>query len=489
MAPSSSWIGRTTATFSIIGSSLIIYMILSDRKNKLVRPYHRLMLMLSIFDVLHSTALCASVTAMPRESDIDGAKGNACTCMIQGFLGVLGLAIPLYNSCLNIYYVMIIAYNISSERFAKFEPILHAVSILCPLTLAIVFTVHGTMAPTGNVCSARGKTAIMSYALLFTSNFLICLISMVYICWKVISQAKKMTKYTQFGRRRNSSASIGRVENEKNETIVQAASYLFAFILTYIWPVIYGSYTRGDAEKEPPDAVVVLVAIFYPLQGFWNFLFYIRAGVHREIKANPDKSYVEAVRDVVFHPVITQRSRRRSLPPSPIMDSIDTPGAASYPFYTDEETPNERRLSSVNDNSDESGEGNRVLSFAPLQVNNQEEIPHGYVNNILTNAFSEEDLDIGNKPSNNEAVSSLNHQESVANTSIPQISDGSSLSIISPRSSGFSDVSILEDGIDHQFKYQHTPEKQKRRRSLVSLGSVLNGLYKEDIDGCNTIEP
>ena len=97
-------IGRVSATFSIVGSSLIVYMIVSDRK-KINQPFHRLMLMMSIFDVLQSATILVANAAFPKESDIYdysvessyGAKGNKHTCAIQSFFMMLGLGVPLYN--------------------------------------------------------------------------------------------------------------------------------------------------------------------------------------------------------------------------------------------------------------------------------------------------------------------------------------------------------------------------------------------------------
>merc|ERR1740139_1178214 len=120
----------------MIASLLLIYMIISDRKRKLAKPFHRLVLLMSIFDVFQSLAIVISVAAFPQESNIHGAHGNARTCTAQGFFMVLGFAVPLYNSSLNIFYVLTIRYNFSPKRFAKFEPVLHTIAILIPLALA-----------------------------------------------------------------------------------------------------------------------------------------------------------------------------------------------------------------------------------------------------------------------------------------------------------------------------------------------------------------
>jgi len=231
-------IGRATAAFSILGSSSIIYMIISDRKRKFNRSFHRLMLLMSIFDVLQSTAMIIANAAIPKESDFYGAKGNNRTCATQGFFIVLGLAVPLYNACLNIYYVLTIRYSISSDRFAIFEPALHAIAILVPLSMAIIFTARGDMLPGASACFPRSKLSEWAIPILLAFCFLICISSMICICWTVISQEMKMKKYTRFPKNGIRPVRRSRINEEKRETVKQALLYASAFILTYFFVIL-----------------------------------------------------------------------------------------------------------------------------------------------------------------------------------------------------------------------------------------------------------
>ena len=52
---------------------------------------------------------------------------------------------------------------------------------------------------------------------------------------------------------------------------------------------------------------------YYPLQGFWNFLLYIRPGVSAVKKENPDKSIFGVICEVVFHSKERSNQRRESL--------------------------------------------------------------------------------------------------------------------------------------------------------------------------------
>jgi len=306
-----SCVSRVTGTLSILGSSSIIYMILSDRERKLVHPYQRLMLLMSIFDVLQSIAVVVSVTAFPKESQIYGALGNARTCAAQGFFMVLGLAVPLYNMNLNIFYVLAIQYRCSSQRYAKFEPAAHAVSILLPLSIAVIAIPYYAATRTGPVCVPRGGTLNRFLAMItMIVCFFVCIVSMVCICWTVISQATRMGKYTNHGSP-NVASRRSRLDEDKHKTIKQACAYASAFILTYTFPLIGFAIVRGRSGVPAPFAIILLSSIFYPLQGFWNFLFYARPGVEYIMEANPDNSFVRALHDLIFNPQSLAAIRQR----------------------------------------------------------------------------------------------------------------------------------------------------------------------------------
>merc|ERR1740124_1597004 len=321
---------------------------------------------MSFFDVLQSIALVISVGAVPVESNIYGATGNINTCMAQGFFLMLGLAVPLYNSSLNIYYVLTIRYSISSEKFAKFEPILHAVSILLPLSIATTCTVRNNMAPImAGWCSIRGEIPLWTVQLVLTFCFIIVTLSMTCICWTVTSQAMKMQKYKIAGKKRKLSTSRSRVDNDKHETIKQAFLYMLAFVLTYLSVYVGAFYTKGVVGGVPPYAVTILSSLLYPLHGFWNFCFYIRPGVHQVMQRSPEKFCLQAIRDVVFYPENALRKQRRSSVklmsfPSSISNirNFSTPGGTSSLARVDDisskETLHAGRLNSLTESYDES---------------------------------------------------------------------------------------------------------------------------------------
>ena len=171
----SAWLNTISGSISAICSAAIIYMMLSDRERKLRKePKCRFLLMMSIIDVLQSIAYAFSSLPVPRESGIYGARGNQMTCNTQGFLFQLGFAVPCYNACLCIWFLRSIKYNMHPNEFRKnIEPYCHTVSLLLPLTTAILCTVLDTFEPRGPMCWIGNEKSSMLFLvvkLLIQSN-------------------------------------------------------------------------------------------------------------------------------------------------------------------------------------------------------------------------------------------------------------------------------------------------------------------------------
>jgi len=288
-----SWIPRFTGTLSFIGSSSIIYMILSDRENKLAKPNHRLMLSMSTFDVLSSAAMASSTWSFPRESNVYGSMGNMTTCKVQYFFATLGLAVPMYNASLCLLYLLTIRYRLHQRYFAtKIEPYLHAASVLFPLVIATVPVIIGeNVKPNrlGTICGINNESPFL-WALLAVPalSFCTCLYSMVSLSWHVHVQSKRMIKYS-YGTRQ-----MQRRQSEKRATINQAILYIAAFSIT----LLFAALSFLHFMNFP---IEVLKSFFYPLQGFWNCLLYIRANVVKMKKAEPHKYLCAIIWSVILH--------------------------------------------------------------------------------------------------------------------------------------------------------------------------------------------
>ena len=181
------------------------------------------MLGLSTFDALQSIAYAMTPLVSPRDSKFYGAIGNDRTCSAQGFLLILGLAVPMYNTSLSLFYLLIIRYNVRRATLsAKIEPFLHAVSILAPLTLAIVSLSVGGINSESVACylsfsdsSIATDTLWLVIIVGISLCFIINLYSMIAISRYVIIQSNsvRMFSYTTTQKARRAS--------EKREFVVQ----------------------------------------------------------------------------------------------------------------------------------------------------------------------------------------------------------------------------------------------------------------------------
>ena len=118
-----------TATLSLIASAIIIYKIyLRHRKNQsksstvtsgslrslndtTFTTYHRILLSISILDVIHSTSSALSSLLVPSYTNSTFAHGNTATCSIQGSLQQLTTSIVIYMAMLNMYFMLKIRYK------------------------------------------------------------------------------------------------------------------------------------------------------------------------------------------------------------------------------------------------------------------------------------------------------------------------------------------------------------------------------------------
>jgi hypothetical protein len=121
---------------SILGSSCIVYSIVSKRKYNR-DPYHRLLLGMSLMDVIHSFWFAIGPVLVPKDSSQRSiALGSTATCSASGFFAQFGISVFLYSAMLSIYYVLTIRYSVTMSHMIRREKIMHCVAIFYPLLTA-----------------------------------------------------------------------------------------------------------------------------------------------------------------------------------------------------------------------------------------------------------------------------------------------------------------------------------------------------------------
>jgi len=323
------------AGLSIVGSILILVAVYQTWKtiHKLT-TYNRLMLGISISDLITSTALIFGQAPIPRGLGIPGAHGNEATCTAQAFFLQLGNGTICYSQMLLLHYVLIIRYNVREQTVTKYiEPWMHMIPIGYDLVTAFVSlkldllhpaNVYCWIGPTPYGCEYDptiecDRDPNFYYLFVFYFN---ALPNLVYVplmtCYMCIIGATVVQKYQQSRRycfEGNARASQKNfLQDEKTrQVIVQCFLYAFWFLNIGIWVSICSIFTMANKEYDYLGKhfwIVSMSAILFPLQGFFNLCIYIRP---RYLSIRQGSLREEgrwfAIREAIWHPVETRMKR------------------------------------------------------------------------------------------------------------------------------------------------------------------------------------
>lgn len=304
---------HVTGALSFISSCSILYdIIFSNRKQKLKRPYYRILLGLSIFDAMSSFTVGLATMPMPL-GERWGAVGNTQTCTAQGFFNQLTLGSPFYNLMLAIYYLLLGRYHLKEEEIAeRFEKYMHVTAIVTtvgtafagiPLDLYNDASLWCWIAsyPTGSeglygqpteIECERGHGAwlyrwVFFYGPLW-SIIVATTVAMIMLTASIRREEKLCIEMMQM--QDSSERSIHQTEQyTRNDTDVapqpvtfnlersrkmcyQAFFFLAAFYVTWWAPTI--NRMLQMIRGESPFYIALATAICTPLQGFFNFIVY-----------------------------------------------------------------------------------------------------------------------------------------------------------------------------------------------------------------------
>ena len=345
-------------SLSLFASLFIIFQI-SRSDSRLKAPYSRLIFGLSFHDVLLSLCNIASTFAIPQDSSISsspwGAHGNDITCSVQGtVLAISSITSPFYNFALCIYYLCVVKYSMSDERFSKnVEPALHIASILFMIGTVCFLIVGGVIGNAGDMCwiatsssntshdeeeAASRRYFILLKWLLAGLPLLLIFCSSLFvmglITWKVYQQEKDMDQYrfqpsSTFTDRRMSSipgtSTRARRSRRKVKAVrTQTNLYIMVFLLTYGPTFVYrilqaklsdsllnnnGDYYQDEAQDSTGSSTVnshtetmamvvtlfaVLSRILYPLHGIMNIMVHVQPRASSLCQAHRDYHYLKA---------------------------------------------------------------------------------------------------------------------------------------------------------------------------------------------------
>jgi hypothetical protein len=302
---------KITGSISAVSSSLIIYLIYRS-KPKLSTIYHRIMLGMSVADIMASTAMALTTLPMPGNDDPYWAEtfsvavgvqdglgtvywrdqtklGTRQTCAAQGFFVATGIIIMFsYNGTLCVYYACAIALRMKEANIRKkIEPFIHGLPLLiglAPVIPSFIYrfynpTMHDawcTLYPlhdTGRLVQSQRDFLKNSMLVGIGILFFNVLISFTLIIWRVVQNGRQLA---QADRRGDIQIDERFKAAHRNSRLIisQSLAYTGAILLTLIFPIVRNMVSIGAS-----DPLIIgmsnLTMIFMPLQGFLNFTIFL----------------------------------------------------------------------------------------------------------------------------------------------------------------------------------------------------------------------
>jgi len=218
-------------------------------KDRLTSVYHRLVLGMSIGDIIWSLAGSTFQVMAPSEMNymIWSAQGNQATCDALGFMVSISATTGILYSCsINIHCLASVKYNMSEEYLAsRLEKFLHGVPIACALVRGITLLVMKNFnAPNGCITATydpphckgvedgevregfdipcgRGRDGAPTFAyvsrlILFLVPPVIVITSLLMIYRYVRQQERQMARYGQGALERSSNRTSITSSGENN---------------------------------------------------------------------------------------------------------------------------------------------------------------------------------------------------------------------------------------------------------------------------------
>ncbi|KAL7529401.1 hypothetical protein ACHAWF_002965 [Thalassiosira exigua] len=148
---------RLSAAAISVASSCLLTWVISKSSDRLSTTYHRLLLGMTIGDILYSSLYLTSNAPTPSDMNymVWNARGNQASCTVVGTFNSMGFFVSIvYNCSLNFYYLIKIRYNKPDVYIKRrVEPWLHGVPILFALiTTTVNLVTKGFNPNIGGTC-------------------------------------------------------------------------------------------------------------------------------------------------------------------------------------------------------------------------------------------------------------------------------------------------------------------------------------------------
>jgi len=308
----------------LLGSCCIINEILFLDRRKLRRVYHRMLLVISIYDVIESIFNFQSSWPIPADTpniafNVGKSPSNGW-CEAQGFVLQAGLALVILNMCLAVYYLLVIRFSWSEVQIRKrAEPIFHIVALGCALATASLGIKHDLYnnsnlwcwyAPYPADCKdsftygdeancIRGDNAWLYRWFAYYLPLWLCILTVMVVMGSVYSSVHGLEKANSRFLQQSLGSNLVRTArsgspSKSRRVAQQALWYVGAFYLTFLFATINRLVQQIVNKTYFP--LIVCHAIFEPGQGFFNYLVYLRPRFLRYRERHPNATFFQIVR-------------------------------------------------------------------------------------------------------------------------------------------------------------------------------------------------
>ncbi|CAB9515761.1 expressed unknown protein [Seminavis robusta] len=300
-------VAETSCALSILGSLSIIYIVIVNRK--LDQIYHRIVMGLSIMDLIMTTATASMPFANRSDIGLFFAVGNAQSCTAAGFFYQAWVGSAIYNATLSIYFLLTVKHGLQEQRISKtMEPYCHVLAISATLLFGITGLAiqgfnplpyigtcdigspfPGNCLDDENVECERGGISSFILGLLQITVLVIAALSGIWATIRVYLTVRQQLLRNSSAHNPISETQLKRIQAVRNQAICYTSAFAVSFFSAF-----FGLY-------EDPTIVwpLILLYIFFPIQGFWNAMIYTRPRLLRWKDANPDRSWFWAYRQVL----------------------------------------------------------------------------------------------------------------------------------------------------------------------------------------------
>lgn len=256
-----------------------------------------------------------------------GRKHRNLEGTAQGFFLQLGLAIPIYNAGLSLFYLLVVKYNVKEPFLRRrFEPCMHSAAFLLSMGTSCASVgldlfnnanLWCWIAPLPPGCQeenscVRGKNAWIYRWAFYYAPLWFCIVFVMITMWLVYRAVRQIEGANVRYRKHERKMSTVEDYQRSREVASQALCYVGAFYATFLFSTINRILQQTRGQTYFP--LLLLHSMFDPLQVFLNFIVYRRPQFRRYGKEHPDASLKTKVREALqFSNSVKRKAEARHL--------------------------------------------------------------------------------------------------------------------------------------------------------------------------------